>query len=97
LTGNSIYIQNPTLQLSKKINGNRDFVVPQTAGKFPKKLENGEQFFQEYDTIELSNQLSDNDKIGFKIKTTSNKFYLSNQFTKKHIVGHIQIPNKIIL
>jgi len=99
LTGSPIYINNPSLTTSTKINGNDTFVVPKTTGMFPKKLEDGEVFKQDYDTVSLNNQLlstlSDKDKVGFKITTTAGKKYKSNTFTKKHILGHMQVSRSM--
>lgn len=99
LTGSSIYLNNPSIKTSKKINGDDTFVVPKSSGTFPRKLENGEQFKQDYDTVSLNNQilsnLNDSDKIGFKITTTAGKTYNSNQFTKSHIIGHMNASRRI--
>lgn len=53
LTGGSIYIHNPSLITNRKVNGENTFVVPKSTGTFPKKLDNGEQFKQDYDTVSL--------------------------------------------
>jgi hypothetical protein len=99
LTGSTIYLNNPSIKSSRKINGNNNFVVPKSSGTFPRKLENGEQFKQDYDTISLNNQiltnLYDSDKIGFKITTTAGKTYSSNKFTKSHIIGHMNSSRRI--
>ena len=98
LTGAPIFIKNPSLVTSKRVNGDKLFVVPKATGTFPKKLENGEQFNQDYDTVSLNNQillhLSDNDKVGFIIVTTAGKTYKSNRFKKSHILGNMKVSAK---
>lgn len=95
LTGSPIFIQNPTLTTSEKINGEDKFVVPKSPGAFPKRLESGEQFKQDYDTASLFPQilkhLSASDKVGFTIVTTTGKSYKSNRFTKSHIAVHMKV------
>jgi len=99
LTGSSIFINNPSVTTSTKIDGRNTFVIPKATGLFPRKLENGEVFKQDYDTVSLNNQLlstlSDKDKVGFKVTTTAGKKYKSNAFTKKHILGHMEASRKM--
>lgn len=98
-TDKTIYINNPSIKTSRKINNEDKFVVPKPAGMFPKKLEVGEQFGLDYDTNSMYNQilskLSSNDKISAIITTTSNKKYTSNSISQNRIVEHMNIPNTL--
>ncbi|UPK67941.1 hypothetical protein [Chitinophaga filiformis] len=95
----AVYIQNPTLKLSKKINGDNKFIVPKQRGTFPMKLEAGQQIQLDYNTGDLYNrilqQLSSKDKVFFVVSLTTGKNYSSNKFSKKHIVEHINVAQTI--
>ena len=98
-TNKTIYINNPTIKTSRKINNEDKFVVPKPAEMFPKKLEVGEQFGLDYDSNSMYNQilrnLKSNDNIKAIITTTSSKKYTSNSITQNRIIGHMQIPHEM--
>lgn len=100
LTEKSIFIKKPTIVINRKINGEDEFqVIAPTNVTFPYKIEHGDQFKESLDSSMLSDNilthLADTDKIGFKIRTTTDKSYLSNTFTKSHILGHMQVADNL--
>jgi hypothetical protein len=91
------HIQNPSIKPSRKINGEKYFVVPKPKGTYPLRLEPGEQHTVEYDTISMQNQLlvhlKESDKIRVKVSDTTGKKYLSNRMKVSNILGHIEAAN----
>lgn len=89
------YIQNPSIQLPRKIDGYRQFGIPALKGVYPKRLEPGEQHNVEFDTIAIYNQLlvrlQPNDKIEIIASDTSGKKYYSNKMKVSNISGHIKL------
>ncbi len=95
----SIYIHNPSVKLSRKINGDNLFVMPKEKGTFPMKLDPEQQETFEYRTSVLNNQLlahlKEKDKVNFMVRTSTGKKYYSNKFTKKFITGHMKVANDL--
>lgn len=96
----SIYIKQPSIKTSKKINGYDTFSVAslKTQGAYPMKLEPGQQHKFDCNTADLYNQvlnsLANTDKVKFIVTLTTQKKYSSNSFTKTHIVEHLKAAQK---
>lgn len=95
----TVYIANPAIHLSEAIDGEKTFVVPKPQGKFPMRLDAGQQVTIDYNTIDLYQQLLRNvsakSKVGFVVTTTTGKKYYSNKFTRKHITGQINLASDL--
>jgi hypothetical protein len=95
----SIYIHNPSIKVSRKINGANLFSVPKEKGTFPMKLESEQQTKIEYQTADLKSQLlehlKEKDKVSFVVMTSTGKKYYSNKFTKKFITEHMQVAKDL--
>ena len=95
----SIFIHNPSIKLSRKIDGDNLFAVPKKEGTFPMKLEPEQQVKFEFKTSALNNQLlahlKEKDKVSFVVTTSTGKTYYSNKFTKKFITEHIQVAKDL--
>jgi hypothetical protein len=99
LTERPVFIENPCLKTSQKIDGNDKFYVPQPSGSFPKKIESHEQFKIDFDANAIAPQLFSSllksDTIHFVVQTTVGKVYESNELKVSHIQGHIQVSNDL--
>lgn len=95
---NPVYIKKPYLKISKPINGQNKFSAVHQSGEFPLKLEPGQQYQDELNTLDLMRQLFNNEKmlsseVRFEVSSTSGKIYRSKKIKVKNILGQLEVAS----
>lgn len=91
-----VYIKKPYLKISKPINGQNKFSAVHQSGEFPLKLEPGQQYHDEFNTLDLMRQLFNKEetlgsKVQFEVSSTSGKIYRSKKINVKNILGQLEV------
>lgn len=97
-SNNPVYIKKPYLKISKSINGYNKFSAVHPSGKFPLKLEPGQQYIDELNTLDLMRQLFNNEKmlsskVRFEVSSTTGKIYHSQKVRVKNILGQLDLQD----
>lgn len=95
-SNNPVYIKKPYLRISKPINGQNKFSAIHQSGEFPLKLEPGQQYKDELNTLDLMNQLFNNQKmlsskVRFEVSCTSGKIYRSKKIKVTDILEQLEV------
>lgn len=95
----AVHVNKPVIETSKSVNGNKTFTVVGAAqAQYPVRLEHGQQHKFTCNAEALANDvlrhMRNSDTVRFLVKTTTDKQYRSNSFTKKHIVGHVELARR---
>jgi len=89
------HIRNPSVRLSRKVDGHREFAIPALRGQYPRRLEPGEEHGVDFDTVALYNQLlvrlRPKDKVRAVVWDTTGKKYISDSMRISRITGHIEM------
>ncbi|MBL7791200.1 MAG: hypothetical protein JNK77_02665 [Saprospiraceae bacterium] len=95
-SNNPVYIKKPYLKISKPINGQNKVSTVHKSGEFPLKLEPGQQYQDEINTLDLMTQLFNNEemlssKVRFELSSTAGKIYRSRKIKVKNILGQLEV------
>jgi len=96
-SGKDLFVEEPLLMTSEKINGNDKFQVLRinSTDKFPRKLENSEKIEIKYNSLSLESSIlsnmNENSFVKFIIKDTLGNKYYSPKLKSKRIKNHNEL------